>query len=365
MELSTVKLPEEGKGPEQPRVEYRSLGRTGVQVSSFCLGCMMFGGRTDAVETARIVDRALEDGVNFIDTANVYGHGQSEEFVGRALKANGKRERTILATKVWGTMDASDPNGRGTSRRAIVRACEDSLRRLQTDYVDVYYVHRAAPEIAIDETLRGLDDLVRAGKVRYIGSSTSAAWQVVESLWAAKELGLNRFVCEQPPYNMLDRRIEREVVPMAQTFGIALMPWSPLAQGFLAGKYRRGSAPPAGSRFEDAEAGKAWEVHGFSEGNPGVWSEAAWALLDTVEELARDKGCTPSQFALAWTAAQPGITSVIIGPRTFEQLEDNLGAVGVEITPADRARIDAVAPPGRATLPYWTANFGPHPYRAW
>src|SRR5262249_30895989 len=155
--------------------------------------------------------------------------------------------------------------------------------------------------------------------------------------------------------------IEREVVPMAQTFGIAILPWSPLAQGFLAGKYQRGSAPPAEARFEHAATGEAWERFGFTEGNPGALSDEAWAVLDVVEALAREKGCTPSQLALAWTAAQPGITSVIVGPRTVEQMEDNLGATGVEITDADRARVDAVAPPGRAILPYWKANFGPHP----
>jgi aryl-alcohol dehydrogenase-like predicted oxidoreductase len=346
--------------------EYRSLGRTGTMVSSLCLGTMMFGQKTEADAAADMVDRALDAGVNFIDTANVYGGelGRSEDFVGRALARNGKRDSIVLATKVWGPMDKDDPNGRGISRRAIIKECENSLRRLQTDHVDLFQLHRPNAAIPIDESLRALDDLVRAGKVRYIGSSTFAAWQVVEALWAAKELGLNRFVSEQPPYNMLDRRIEREVVSMAQTFGIAILPWSPLAQGFLTGKYSRDAAP-AGSRYERGpEAGKGWE--GFStEGNPGLWTDRAWDVLDVVRELAAEKGCTPSQLALAWTAAQPGITSVITGPRTLEQLEDNLAAADISLDEEDFRRVDAVAPPGRAVLPYWMSDFGKHPHRAW
>ena len=346
-------------------MEYRSLGRTGMQVSSLCVGTMMFGAGADAAESARIVDAALDAGVNFIDTANVYGNpaGLSEENVGLALKANGKRDRIVLATKVWGLMDATDPNGRGISRRAIIRECEASLRRLQTDHVDLYQVHRPDSQIATDEILRALDDLVRAGKVRYIGTSTFTAWKIVDALWASKEHGLNRYVSEQPPYHMLDRRIEREVVPMAQTHGIAILPWSVLAQGFLAGKYRRGQAPPAGSRFENPEVGEAWQKYGFTEGNPGVYSEAAYAVLDVVEAIAAEKGCTASQLALAWTAAQPGITSVITGPRTLAQMQDNLGAADVTITAEDCARIDAVAPPGRAILPYWKSDFGPNRHR--
>ena len=346
-------------------MEYRSLGRTGMQVSSLCVGTMMFGGGADADESARIVDAAIDQGVNFIDTADVYGTTPhlSEEYVGLALKKNGKRDRLVVATKVWGLMDATDPNGRGTSRRAIIKQCERSLRSLQTDYIDLYQIHRPDSQIAADEILRALDDLVRAGKVRYIGTSTFSAWQIVDSLWAAKEHGLNRYVSEQPPYHMLDRRIEREVVPMALTHGIAILPWSVLAQGFLAGKYRRGQAPPAGSRFENPGVGEAWQKYGFTEGNPGVYSEAAYAVLDVVEALAAEKGCTASQLALAWTAAQPGITSVITGPRTVAQMQDNLGAAAVTVTAEDCARIDAVAPPGRAILPYWKSDFGPSRHR--
>src|SRR5215210_4245796 len=221
-------------------MEHRQLGRTGVQVSALCLGCMMFGGRTGPDESYAIIDRALDAGINFLDTANVYSRGRSEEITGQALKRNGKRDRVVLATKVHGRMADDDPNAQGTSRRHIIAECEASLRRLGTDYIDLYQLHRPRPEIAIDETLRALDDLVRAGKVRYLGTSTFAAWQLVEALWAAKELGLNRFVCEQPPYNLLDRRVERELLPMCQTYGIATIPWGPLAGGKLTGKYHRG-----------------------------------------------------------------------------------------------------------------------------
>ena len=343
-------------------MDYRSLGRTGTQVSAYCVGTMNFGDGTDAAESARIIDRAIDVGVNFIDTADVYGSpaGLSEEHVGAALAKNGKRDRLVVATKVWGMMDATDPNGRGISRRAIIKECDASLKRLRTDWIDLYQIHRPDSKIPIDEVLRALDDLVTAGKVRYIGSSTFPAWKVVEALWAATEFDTERFVTEQPPYHMLDRRIERELVPMAQSFGIGILPWSCLAQGFLAGKYRRGQAPPAGSRFENPEVGEGWAKFGFTEANPGVFSEAAFRVLDTVEEIAKEKGCTPSQFALAWTAAQPGITSVILGPKTLAQAEDNLGAAHVTVTAEDCARIDAVAPPRSAILPYWTADFGPN-----
>jgi aryl-alcohol dehydrogenase-like predicted oxidoreductase len=213
--------------------------------------------------------------------------------------------------------------------------------------------------VPIDETLRALDDLIRAGKVRYIGSSVFAAWQIVESLWAAKEYGLNRFVSEQPPYHLLDRRIERELIPMAQTYGIAILPWSPLAGGFLAGAYRRGEALPAGSRFD-----AFWR--GFEKDH---FLPAAFDVLDVVQALAAEKSCTPAQLALAWCMQQPGITSLILGPRTNEQLEDCLGALGVKLTPDDTARLDAVAPPGRVTVPYYGADglawapWGPHKHR--
>ena len=335
-------------------MEYRSLGRTGVQVSALCLGCMMFGGKTEPDASYAIIDRALDAGINFLDTANVYSRGRSEEVTGEALKRNGKRQQVVLATKVHGTMDDTDPNARGTSRRHIIDQCDASLRRLQTDYIDLYQLHRPRPEIAIDETLRALDDLVRAGKVRYLGTSTFAAWQVLESLWVSKELGLNRVVCEQPPYNLLDRRIERELIPMAQTYGLAIIPWSPLAGGLLSGKYRRNEAVPPDSRFADMDS------------NPMLQKRMQEQIFDVTEglqPLIEAKGCSLSQLALAWCVYQPGITSPIIGPRTMEQLEDNLAAGDVTLTEEDTATIDALIPPGRMVSPFYEAEFGPHRYR--
>jgi aryl-alcohol dehydrogenase-like predicted oxidoreductase len=334
-------------------MHYRSLGRTGAQVSELCLGCMMFGDRTDEASSFDIIDRAIDSGINFLDTANVYSRGASEEVVGRVLKRNGKRERVVLATKVHGRMDDEDPNAAGNHRRHVIEQCEASLRRLQTDHIDLYQIHRPDSQIPIDETLRALDDLIHAGKILYAGTSTFAAWQLVESLWVSKELGLNRFVTEQPPYHLLDRRIERELIPVAQMYGLALIPWSPLAGGFLTGKYRREEASPRGSRY-GLEPRRMGRNH---------FTEEAFAVAEVVEAIATEKGCTPGQLALAWCKEQPSITSPIIGPRTMEQLEDNLGAVNVEITEEDRARLNEVAAPGRSIVPYYEADFGPHRFR--
>ena len=335
-------------------MEYRLFGRTGVKVSPLTLGCMMFGGKTNPEDSAAIIDRAIDAGINILDTANVYSRGRSEEATGAALKRNGKREQIFLATKVHGAMDDNDPNMQGTSRRHIIQQCEASLRRLQTDYIDLYQLHRPRPEIAIDETLRALDDLVRSGKVRYIGTSTFAAWQVVEALWASKEYGLNRFVSEQPPYNLLDRRVERELLPMSRTYGIAVIPWSPLGGGLLTGKYHRGETPPEDSRFG-----------GASNNSPQRrrMREQVFDVTEGLEPLAAAKGCSMSQFALAWVMQQPGVTSPIIGPRTMEQLEDNLKALDVQVTAEDRQKIDEIVAPGSAVSPFYEANFGPSMHR--
>jgi aryl-alcohol dehydrogenase-like predicted oxidoreductase len=335
-------------------MNYRSLGRTGVQVSELCLGCMMFGGRTGPEESYAIIDRALDAGINFLDTANVYSRGRSEEVVGEALVRNGRRDQVVLATKVHGKMDDDDPNAWGNARRHIVQQCEESLRRLQTDYIDLYQIHRPQPSVPIDETLRALDDLIRAGKVRYIGTSTFAAWQFVESLWASKELGLNRFVCEQPPYNLLDRRIERGLIPMAQTYGVGIIPWSPLAGGLLTGKYRRGEASPSDARYADV-ADRPWMQRRMTEG--------VFDVVELIKPFADEKACKLSQFALAWVLCKPGVTSPIIGPRTMEQLEDNLGALQVEVTSEDHSRIDELVPPGSMHSPFYEADFGPHEHR--
>ena len=336
-------------------MEYRDFGRTGMKVSPLCLGCMNFGRRTTPEDAYDIIDRALDAGLNFLDTANVYSRGRSEEITGEALKRNGSRSRIVLATKVHGRMDDDDPNAAGSSRRHIIEQCEASLKRLQTDYIDIYQTHRPRPDTAIDETLRALDDLVRSGKVRYLGSSTFAAWQFVESLWVAKELGLNRFVSEQPPYHILDRRIERGLVPMALTYGVGLIPWSPLAGGLLTGKYTRGGAAPEGSRYARAE-----------EGPPSSHrlNDDVYRVNEGLLPLAQAKNCTISQLALAWCVHQPGITSPILGPRTMEQLEDNLGALDVTVTDEDRQRIDELVPPGRMVSPFYEADFGPSQHRS-
>lgn len=332
-------------------MEYRLFGRTGVKVSQICLGTMMFGGRADKAESFRIIDHAMDRGVNFIATANVYAANESERVVGEALARDGRRDRTVLATKVNGAQ-SDDVNDRGLSRRHIIQACEDSLRRLQTDWIDLYQLHRANADTPIDETLRALDDLIRAGKVRYIGTSMFPAWAMVEALWVAKELGLNRFVSEQPAYHMLDRTAEREVLPAARSFGTAVIPWGPLCGGLLSGKYNRDSGVPDGR----------WQG-----GKDNVGREAtplAWEIIDLVRKLAAEKGATPSQVALAWCGAQAGVTAPIIGPRTYDQVVDNLGSVEVEITPEDSGRIDALLPPcGVAVRYYDRANnldFRPH-----
>ncbi|MEM9950007.1 MAG: aldo/keto reductase [Chloroflexota bacterium] len=346
-------------------MDYRSLGRTGVQVSALCLGCMNFGGRTDAETSTKIIHKALDAGINFIDTANVYGHdpqnfsvgrGRSETIVGEAIKT--KRDQVILATKAYFHM-GNQPNDWGSSRYHIIQQCEASLKRLKTDHIDLYQLHHPHNGIPIDETLRALDDLIRSGKVRYIGTSSFAAWQIIESLWVSKEHHLNRFICEQPSYNLLDRRIERELIPMAQTYGIAIIPWSPTAGGFLTGKYKRGEEPPQDSRF-----GAFW-----TSAKDRHYSEKAFAILDLVQELAYEKASTPYQIALAWVLHQTGITSPIIGPRTVEHLDSSLEILDIEFTDEDFARIDAIAPAGQMTVPYYGHDgmawvpWGPHQYR--
>ena len=341
-------------------MEYRSLGRTGVPVSVIGLGCMNFGRETPAAESTQIIHRALDGGINFIDTANVYSRGVSEEIVGAALA--GRRDEVVLATKVHGRMSDDDPLAYGNSRRHIIEQCEASLRRLNTDHIDLYQIHRPQSDMAIDETLRALDDLIHAGKVRYIGSSSFAAWQVVESLWVSKELGLNRFVTEQAPYNLMDRTIERELIPMAQTHGIGILPWSPLARGFLGGKYRRGQGIPEGSRLA-RDAGKPGF---FGPRTREHFSEAAFLVQDVVDTLVKEKGATSAQVALAWLIHQLGVTSPTVGPRTVEHLDDNLGAVEVSITSEDQERLDEVVAPEQAIASYYNGeaiDFGPSLYR--
>lgn len=326
-------------------MEYKLLGRTGVKVSPLCLGCMNFGWGATEAASIKIIHRALDAGINFVDTADVYGKGASETIVGKALK--GKRDNVFLASKGRGKM-GEGPNDIGNSRLHIMAACEASLKRLKVDHIDLYQIHRPQSDMALDETLRALDDLVRQGKVRYIGTSTFAAWQLVESLWQSEKLGLNRFVSEQPPYHILDRRAERELFPFAQTHGFGIIPWSPLAGGLLTGKYQKGKKGPKGSRYES----------GKFRGGEKI-PDAAWNAIAGVEQLAEEKNCAMDALALAWTLCHPAVTAPIIGPRTLTQLEGNLKALDVTLTEADLARIDDLVAPGTHAVSYYEADFGP------
>jgi aryl-alcohol dehydrogenase-like predicted oxidoreductase len=314
-------------------MEHRLLGRTGVKVSPLCLGAMNFGGATQEADSIRIIHTALDAGFNFVDTANVYNGGQSEIVVGKALA--GRRGQVILATKVHGKM-GDGPNDQGNSRLHILKACEDSLRRLNTEYIDLYQIHRPNPEIPVDETLRALTDLVQAGKVRYVGCSTHPAWMVMEALAVSERHGYARYVSEQPPYNLLDRRIENELVPLAQRYNLALIPWAPLAQGVLAGRYAAGAPHPADSRA----ARQPGSIYAERVSQPGIEAGARFA------ELAHQFGKTPGQLALTWCKDQPGITAPIVGPRTLEQLESLLPVLDMTLSQEEQAACDTINPPG-------------------
>ncbi len=325
-------------------MQYRSLGRTGVQVSPLCLGTMNFGNPTSREESVAVINRAMDGGINFIDTANVYNAGESERIVGEALKQNGRRREVILATKVHGKM-GEGPNDRGTSRYHILRACEDSLRRLQTDHIDLYQLHRPPLTLPQDETLRAFDDLVRSGKVTYIGCSTHPAWLVMEALATSERYGLARYVSEQPPYNLLDRRIENELVPLCQRYGLAILPWSPIAGGILAGRYSESGTMPEGSR--GARRGERF--------TPRI-SVKALEVAGKIAEMAKARGLTAAQFSLLWVKDQPGVTSPIIGPRTLAQLEEFLRVLEMALADADRPAFDALVHPGNAVADFHNTN---------
>jgi len=328
-------------------MQYRPLGRTGVQVSVACLGTMTFGwdptdwGSTE--ETSRqVIDAALDLGINFLDTADVYAKGESESILGRALGA--RRDRIVLATKCHGKMDENDPNAWGNSYRHIVQACEASLRRLQTDRIDLYQIHRPQPEIPIDETLRALDHLQRQGKILYAGCSTFAAWQVCEAHYVARQLGAAGFVSEQPPYNLLDRRIERELLPFCRTYDYAVIPWSPLAGGILSGKY-----------LDDAKGAR------YSASDPmGRKAKQPVEKLQKLRTLGQEQGLSLTELSLAWVASQPGITSPIIGARSVQQLKESVEAVQKPLSEETLKAIDEIFAPGEFDVPYYQAAFGPN-----
>jgi aryl-alcohol dehydrogenase-like predicted oxidoreductase len=327
-------------------MEHRALGRTGLKVSRLSFGAMTLGesegfmkGVTSSDEEARrVLDRALDVGIDTVDTANVYSEGRSEELLGRWLE--GKRQRVVLATKcrfpTRGTAATASPHDHGLSRKAVLQACEDSLRRLRTDFIDLYQVHMQDRSVPIEETLSALDDLVRQGKVRYVGCSNYAGYRLVESLWAADRLGLERYASVQLQWSLAERGAERELVPAARAFGLGLMIWSPLARGFLSGKYRRGEAPPAGTRLA------SWQDTFRQFDN-----DRCWGALEAVRAVARRLGATPAAVALAWLLAKPEATTLVLGARTEAQLADNLGALEVKLSPEDVAALD------RASAPDW------------
>jgi aryl-alcohol dehydrogenase-like predicted oxidoreductase len=317
-------------------MNYRELGTTGVQVSPLCLGAMMFGawGNPNHDEGIAVIHRALDAGINFIDTADVYARGESEEIVGKALK--GRRDSVVLATKVHGTMHDTDPNMKGNSRRWIIQEVEHSLRRLQTDWIDLYQIHRWDPATDHDETLGALTDLQRAGKIRYLGSSTFPPSQIAEAQWVAKKRGHARYVCEQPPYSILVRGVETEVLPTCAHYGMGVIPWSPLGGGWLSGKYRKGS-DVKGHRAERMPAR-------YDLSLPG--NQAKLDAVEQLAELAEQAGISLIHLALAFVIRHPAVTAAIVGPRTLEQLEGQLGAVDVQLSDELLDAIDEVVPPG-------------------
>jgi len=318
-------------------MRFRTLGGTGIRVSSYCLGAMMFGaaGNPDHEDCVRIIHTALDGGINFIDTADVYSQGESEEIVGAALR--GRRDDVVLATKAHGAM-GQDINMKGNSRRWIVREVENSLRRLQTDYLDLYQIHRPDQHTDIEETLSALSDLVHSGKVRAIGSSTFPAAQIVEAQWTAQQRGYVRFRSEQPPYSIFVRGIEAEVLPVCQKYGMGVIPWSPLAAGWLTGRYRQDTGV-------DMTVGRARRVPGrFDQALPG--NQAKLAAVEELIKIAADAGCSLTHMAMAFVVGNPAVTSAIIGPRTMDQLTDLLAGASVTLEDDVLDRIDQIVPPG-------------------
>lgn len=310
-------------------MEYRNMGRSGLKVSEICLGTMTFGRSTDAAEAQRIVDLAFDAGINFIDTANTYSDGQSEVITGQALK--GRREQVVLATK-FSNPTGPGPNDSGMSRGHIMRAVEDSLRRLQTDYLDLYYIHHVDIQTPLEEMLRALDDLVRQGKVRYLACSNYEAWRLMEALWISESKNLYRFECYQPQYSLVVRDIEQELIPVCQLKGVGVVVWGPLAGGFLSGKYQPGERSKAGTRSEEG-----WVFpQRFFAANA---DESLAVLLAVAKELER----SPAQVALRWILQQPAITSVIIGARNVAQARDNMLAGGWQLPAEALARLNEVS----------------------
>ncbi len=313
-------------------MHYRVLGRTGVKVSPLCLGTMNFGGRTDAAEAGKILASYLEAGGNFVDTANVYNDGRSEEVIGNWLAETKTRDQIVLSTKVHGRR-SPHINDAGNSRWHIVREVENSLRRLKTERIDLYHIHRPDPDTPIDQTLRALDTLIQQGKVLYLASSVFAAWELAEAHFVARGLKVSRFDVEQPQLNIIDRRIEADVLPFCMKYNVATITWAPLARGRLAGTYTRGGRKiPQGT----------W----YAAQNKSDFPAAQWPIMEGVDRLADARGCSSSQLSIAWCLQVRGVTCPIIGPRTLEQLKDNMGALAIALTAEELKGIDALNPPG-------------------
>ena len=330
-------------------MEYRNLGRTGVKIAPLALGTDNFANPTPEAECVQIIDAALNAGINLIDTSNSYAKGEAERIIGAALKASGKRDQVILATKVH-YPTGPGANDRGNSRRHIMQACEASLLRLQTDYIDLYQTHRPALDVPLDETLRAFDDLVTQGKVRYIGSSTAPAWHVMEALMTSEIKRYMKFVSEQSPYNLLDRRIENEMLPMCQAHGLSVLTWSPLAMGMLAGRYSATDVPAADSRAM---------LRG------GIYAERITArgvlLGNQFVALAQARGIDPAQLAVLWVKDQPGVTAPIIGPRTLAQLQNLLPVLELNLSDEIRTACDVLVAPGSVVASF----FNSAPWMRW
>lgn len=325
----------DGEGP-MPLDHYVTLGRSGLRVSPFCLGTMTFGEEwgwgSGAAESQRIFDRYADLGGNFVDTANVYTKGHSEKILGDHLKDSpSKRQRTVIATKFFGTMRNGDPNSGGAGRKSLIAACEQSLRRLQTDYIDLYWMHCWDVNTPIEETMRALDDLVASGKVRYLGFSDTPAWKVMEAQMLARFRGWSPLIALQLEYSLLERTIEGELVPLALEHGLGITPWSPLKSGVLSGKYTR----------ENAGQIKA----GRGEWATSALNEKTYTLLDAMAKIAKDAGSTPARVALSWVRNRPGVASTILGARTLEQLEDNVAALDLPLTAEQTAVLDQLSAP--------------------
>ena len=309
-------------------MEYRRLGNSGLRGSAVGLGGNNFGWWADEQTSIPVIHHAIDAGINFLDTADVYARGQSEEFIGKAIK--GKRTNLIIATKFANQM-GDDPNERGGSRRYIMQAVEASLKRLQTDYIDLYQMHIPDPTTPMGETLRALDDLIRAGKVRYIGCSNYAAWQMCEAIWISRTNNYSTFISTQPMYNLLSRGIERELVPCCQDYGIGIIPYSPLASGFLTGKYRQGETPPEGARLSGSDPR-------FQR----VFNEANWNRLDKLESWAKEHSHTMGELAIAWLLAKPMVATVIAGARKSEQVDANVTAGDWQLTSEEVVEVEAL-----------------------